>query len=108
MVYKKWEADTKLYLHFKKKLEKIIIDNKDYLAAEVQKLQNYRNKWMGFCISKSVPISQVKDKRFRTWGNAAYGYILTNEGLNNQTCVDLAMAELPWVGRLDKYQPAAP
>ena len=108
MVYKKWEADTKLYLHFKKKLEKIVMDNKDYLAAEVQKLQNYRNKWMGFCVSKSVPISQVKDRRFRTWGNAAYGYILTNEGLNNQTCVDLAMAELPWVGRLDKYQPAAP
>lgn len=107
-LYNKFPADTKLYLHFKKKLFNIIEANKDYINKEVEKLHSLRNTWMNFCISKSVPTGQISDKRFRTWGNAAYGYVLTEQGLQNQTCIDLAMAELPWVGRLNKYQPPAP
>lgn len=107
MVYSALQADTKLYMHFKRKLESIIKENKLYIEKEKRHLLETRRKWMNYCVAKSVPSGQIKDHRFRTYGNAAYGYVLTEQGLKNQTCVDLAMAELPFVARVHKYQPPA-
>lgn len=101
MVYNTLAADVALYKHFRNKLEKIISSNKEYIEAEKINLQKLREEWMSYCIEKSVPAYEIEDDRFRTWGNGAYGYILTPEGLENQTCIDLAMAEVPFVHRLN-------
>lgn len=106
-VYRSMLADTMLYLHFKRKLEAIIKKNKLYLAEEKKELQRLRTQWMKFCIKDSVPARSIADLRFQTYGNSSQGYVLTKEGLQNQTCIELAMAELPFVQLLDKHQPAA-
>lgn len=97
-------GDFMVYQHFKTKLERVIATNKMYIEEEVKQLRLSRQKWMKFCLKESLLSEQITDERFRTSGNGTYGYVLTEDGLRNQTCVDLAMAELPWVARLDQYQ----
>ena len=98
-------ADKQLYDHFRKKMEQIITANKDYIQQEVKALKQYQDDLMGFCIMKSVPKIQIKDSRFKPYGNGAYGYLLTENGLKNQTCIDMASAELTLVGKINRYQP---
>ncbi|KAF6027635.1 GAL3ST2 [Bugula neritina] len=105
LLYEKSEADVKLYAHFKRKLEAIIEANKDYILKERRQLRKLRKEWMEYCIKAVVPNIYVGDNRFKTYGSNVYGYLLTQGGYTNSTCIQLAMAELPFIKLLYAYQP---
>lgn len=103
-VYEHLRADYIVYNFFKLKVEKIIKQNRQYLDAEIAKLHDIQSTWTNFCIKDSRISSQIKDRRFRTYGRGSYGYILTEQGYNNQTCIELACAEIYHSELLRKYQ----
>jgi len=104
-IYDYLYADKALYDHFKSKIETIISANKNYIQQEVAALKKYQNEMMEFCVIKSVPNSKITDSRFKPWGNGAQGYILTPEGLKNDTCIEMASSELNLVKFISKQQP---
>jgi len=103
-LYEKSIADAKLYYHFKSKLEATIEANRTYFTKEKLNFQAVKQRWMEFCIKSTMPNDSVRDKRFKGFGNFVYGYALSEEGLKNQTCIDLATPEPSFVERVNKYQ----
>ncbi|KAF6027634.1 GAL3ST3 [Bugula neritina] len=103
-LYEKSIADAKLYYHFKRKLETTIEANKAYITKEKVKLQTVKQRWMKFCIKNVLPNELLRDQRFEGKGYFFYGYALSEEGLKNQTCIDLATSEHWFVKRLNQYQ----
>ena len=59
---------------------------------------------MDFCIKNSVSAANIRDKRFKTFGSGSNGYVLTEQGLRNKTCIELAAAEMFRVKLVDEYQ----
>ena len=104
IVYKYLHADYIIYSFFKLKVEKIIEQNRDYLDTEIAKLHELQSTWSNFCLESSAPSSKIKDSRFRTYGVGSYGYILKKQGYLNQTCIELACAELHHTKLLADYQ----
>jgi len=105
IVYNYLSADKVLYDHFKGKLEAIIAANRDYLAKEVTALKQMQDWLMNFCIKSSMISTKIADKRFAAFGNGAYGYILTQDGLKNETCMQMASAERILAAILSDRQP---
>lgn len=103
-VYKFLKADFALYKHFKNKVEHILALKKDYINAEIVKLKLLQNLWMTDCVNASLPSSKIPDQRFRPYGAGSYGYLLSENGLNNSTCIELALPEIPHVKELNEYQ----
>ncbi|XP_067936876.1 galactose-3-O-sulfotransferase 2-like [Watersipora subatra] len=100
-VYEVMQADSRLYFHFKRKLERTIADNKEYIEKEVAELKALRDQWTVYCIAAIKPAAQIKVDMFHPFGNGAFGYLLTNEGLKNETCINLARVELSFVTEIN-------
>jgi len=103
IVYKFLSADFSLYCYFKKKLETIIARKKDYLAGEVLRLKELRTSWKKLCIKESLPAFKIKDFRFRPYGNSQ-GYLLTDFGLNNSMCINMALSEIAHIRKIYESQ----
>ncbi|KAF6036588.1 hypothetical protein EB796_005122 [Bugula neritina] len=104
IIYKFLKADLALYKHFKSKLEQTIASKKDYINAEIVKLKHLQKIWMADCVKDFLPANELPDKRFQPYGAGSYGYLLTEKGFDNSTCVSLSITELPHFQELNKYQ----
>ncbi|KAF6035632.1 hypothetical protein EB796_006072 [Bugula neritina] len=103
-IYKYLKADLALYKHFKIKLEKVIALKRNYINAEIVKLNKLQNAWMADCVQDILPAKKILDRRFRPYGKGSRGYLLTETGLSNSSCISLAIAEIPHVIQLKDYQ----
>lgn len=97
-------ADYLLYNHFKTKLEHMMKDHRSYLDKEIAKLKASQDVWMRHCVLQRLPGMEINDTRFQPYGEGTYGYELTEEGLQNKTCIEFAAVELYNVCMLSKTQ----
>lgn len=103
-IYRYLKADYSIYQHFKMKIEKVILDKRDYLDKELRKFRTLQNQWMENCILKSIPGYRLRDPRFKPYGAGSQGYLLTRNGFKNETCVRLAMVEMAYAHMIRQYQ----
>lgn len=102
LVYNWAKADKMLYDYFSEKMAARIKQNGAYLEKEIEVFKSQQQALMDYCVAGVALAKDLKDKRFKPYGNGATGYILTDQGMANQTCVDLATTELPLVARINK------
>jgi len=78
-------------------MERVLDLYKDYLTIELAKLHKKQMQYYQYCVADVTKDNNETDPKMKVYGKGTVGYILTEEGKKNNTCIYKTIPETTMV-----------